>query len=54
MDKIYFYDLGIRNILIDNLKPMKDRDDLGKLFENFLMAERFKFNSKDSFLDFIK
>lgn len=43
MDKIYFYDLGIRNIIIDNLKPLKDRDDGGKLWENFLVMERLKF-----------
>jgi len=42
MDKIYFYDLGVRNILIDNLKPLKGRDDLGSLWENFLIAERMK------------
>lgn len=42
MDKIYFYDLGIRNILIDNLKPIKDRNDLGQLWENFLIVERIK------------
>jgi len=45
MDKIYFYDLGIRNTLIDNFKSLKDRDDLGRLFENFLIIERLKFNS---------
>lgn len=42
MDKIYFYDLGIRNVLIDNLKPIKDRNDLGQLWENFLIVERMK------------
>lgn len=42
MDKIYFYDLGIRNTLIDNLKPLKDRDDAGSLWENFLIVERMK------------
>lgn len=42
MDKIYFYDLGIRNTLIDNLKPLKDRDDIGSLWENFLIMERMK------------
>lgn len=42
MDKIYFYDLGIRNILIDNLKPLKDRNDIGQLWENFLIIERIK------------
>jgi len=44
MDKIFFYDLGIRNILIDNLKPLKDRDDSGLLWENFLILERMKLN----------
>lgn len=42
MDKIYFYDLGVRNIMIDNLKPLKDRNDIGQLWENFLIAERLK------------
>ncbi len=42
MDKIFFYDLGIRNILIDNLKPLKDRNDVGQLWENFLISERIK------------
>jgi hypothetical protein len=43
MDKIYFHDLGIRNVLIDNLKAIPDRDDLGKLWENFLLVERMKY-----------
>lgn len=42
MDKIFFYDLGIRNILIDNLKQIKDRNDIGQLWENFLIIERMK------------
>lgn len=42
MNKVFFYDLGIRNILIDNLKPLKDRDDTGQLWENFLIGERMK------------
>ena len=42
MDKIYFYDLGIRNILIDNLNSLDFRDDIGKLWENFLITERKK------------
>ena len=45
MDKIYFYDLGVRNTLIDNVKGIKDRDDVGKLWENFLITERMKINS---------
>lgn len=51
MDKIYFYDLGIRNALIDNFKPLKDRNDVGALWENFLIAERFKYTEyTDKFL----
>lgn len=42
MDKIYFYDLGIRNMVIDNFKQASDRNDLGQLWENFLIAERQK------------
>jgi len=42
MDKIYFYDLGIRNTLIDNLNLLSNRDDAGKLWENFLIVERIK------------
>lgn len=45
MDKIYFYDLGIRNSLIDMLKPLNDRNDLGQLWENFLISERIKRNA---------
>jgi len=42
MDKIYFYDTGIRNYLIDNFKPLKLRTDIGSLWENFVIAERRK------------
>ena len=28
-DKIYFWDLGVRNAAIDNLKPLTERDDVG-------------------------
>jgi predicted AAA+ superfamily ATPase len=40
--KIYFYDLGIRNGIIDNLKSLKDRNDVGRLWENFCIIERIK------------
>lgn len=40
--KIYFYDLGIRNALIENFKPLGFRDDVGSLWENFLLVERIK------------
>jgi len=42
MDKIYFYDLGVRNAVINNFNNLKYRDDIGKLWENFLLAERMK------------
>ncbi len=42
MDKIYFYDVGVRNTLIDNHKPIRDRNDAGQLWENFLIVERIK------------
>lgn len=42
MDKIFFYDIGIRNYLIDNLKPLDHRIDTGNLWENFIVAERRK------------
>jgi len=42
--KIYFYDNGIRNAIISNFSPMALRDDIGKLWENFLMSERQKQN----------
>lgn len=40
--KIYFYDLGIRNFLIDALRPLSLRNDIGALWENFVVAEKKK------------
>jgi predicted AAA+ superfamily ATPase len=45
MDKIYFYDLGVRNALIENYQPPAMRQDIGQLWENFLLAERIKTSS---------
>ena len=42
MNKIYFYDTGIRNALLENFNPLVFRHDLGPLWENFLIAERRK------------
>ncbi|WP_245189664.1 DUF4143 domain-containing protein [Lunatimonas salinarum] len=42
--KIYFYDNGIRNAIIQNFNPVGLRNDMGILWENFLMAERLKRN----------
>ncbi len=45
MSKYYFYDTGIRNALISNFNKLENRDDIGLLWENFLMIERKKRNS---------
>ena len=45
MDKIYFFDLGIRNTIIDNYNSLEFRDDHGKLWENFIISERKKYLS---------
>ncbi len=41
--KIYFYDLGIRNAIINNFNPVDKRDDIGALWENFMVVERMKY-----------
>ena len=43
--KYYFYDTGIRNALIANFNPLEMRNDIGALWENFLVMERFKRNT---------
>ena len=40
--KIYFYDNGVRNALISAFNPLGLRDDIGMLWENFIMAELYK------------
>jgi predicted AAA+ superfamily ATPase len=47
--KIYFFDNGIRNTLIGNLGLLANRNDVGALWENYLVSERYKLNA---FLDF--
>ncbi len=42
--KYYFYDNGIRNIIISNFAPVEMRIDKGALWENFLISERVKQN----------
>lgn len=42
--KIYFYDNGIRNAIIKNFSPLTLRQDIGALWENFLVSERQKAN----------
>ncbi len=40
--KYYFFDNGIRNAVIANFNPPALRNDIGQLWENFLMMERMK------------
>lgn len=42
--KYYFYDNGIRNVLISNYSPVNMRFDKGAMWENFLLSERIKAN----------
>ena len=37
--KLYFYDLGIRNILIQDFRDLDIRQDKGGVFENFIISE---------------
>ncbi len=41
--KIYFYDNGIRNALIAAFQPVGLRQDIGALWENWLVSERIKY-----------
>lgn len=40
--RYYFYDNGIRNALIGNFNPLSRRDDVGMLWENYIIMERLK------------
>lgn len=40
--KIYFGDMGIRNAVIGDFRPAETREDVGALWENFVLAERLK------------
>jgi len=42
MQKILFWDNGIRNAIIDDFRPLSNRNDVGNLWENFIIGERMK------------
>ena len=42
MKKVYFLDIGIRNVIIQNFIPLELRNDSGALFENFVFLEILK------------
>ena len=47
--KIYFYDNGIRNALISSFQLLEGRQDIGALWENYLVSERKKRNLYNRF-----
>ncbi len=49
-NKIFFYDLWIRNMLINNFNFLENRDDIWALWENFLIIERMKKNNYEKVL----
>lgn len=48
--KKYFYDTGIRNMIIGNFNVLDLRQDKGALWENFLICERMKKNNYENSL----
>lgn len=48
--KVYFYDNGVRNAVIKQLQPVSIRQDIGQLWENFMISERMKQNSSKKIL----
>lgn len=46
--KWYFFDNGIRNALINNFLPVIQRQDIGALWENYLVSERMKYNAYEN------
>ena len=43
--KIYFYDLGVRNAIIQAFQPLGSRQDIGALWENYCILERLKWQN---------
>ena len=40
--RYYFYDVGVRNAIINNFNMLDQRNDIGMLWENFMVMERIK------------
>jgi len=47
--KIFFYDTGIRNAVLDRIAPVAGRGDKGALLENFVVLERMKHGMRETF-----
>ncbi len=37
--EIFFFDMGLRNVIINNFLPLEDRGDKGAMLENFVFRE---------------
>ena len=48
--KWYFYDNGLRNVLIGNMNPIELRNDIGGLWENYMISERIKYQKYNRML----
>ena len=48
--KIYFYDTGVRNAIINLFNPVHQRLDAGQIWENFMISERIKWNANNNIL----
>lgn len=40
--KYFFYDVGVRNALINDFNPISSRSDVGALWEDYVISERLK------------
>lgn len=47
--KWYFFDNGIRNALINNFSPLNHRNDIGQLWEQYILSERMKYNRYNNY-----
>jgi len=43
--KWFFFDNGLRNALINNFSPLDQRNDVGQLWEQYIISERIKNNA---------
>jgi predicted AAA+ superfamily ATPase len=46
-DKIYFWDLGVRNCIVQNFASLTTRNDVGEMWENLIVTERIKYLSNN-------
>lgn len=46
----YFFDNGIRNIIVENMNDLNLRNDAGELWENYIISERLKYQRNNEML----